>query len=413
MGVNRPYTGWKMLLSAIAAAGLLAAAMAGGSRAALSEAGKPIKIGISVSLTGDFSGDGKSIQQGYNLWAADVNRSGGLLGRRVTLDYVDDASSTTQIMTNIQKLINADHVDLLFGPFSSLLTIPAARVANRFGYAFPEPAGGGPAVFQARLPNLVFVQPAPVVDNLVSFTRWLAALPPGQRPTTAAYATEDDPFAKPQVSTARALLEKAGVRTVYNTVFPGETPDFGPVALRIIHSRAQAVLIGTTGLPEATTFIKTFIQQHYNPRALTETSGPDQGAQFAKAVGARNTEGIIVPGAWWPGARTFYNRTFVSEFLKRYGGTAGDISADAAEAYSVGQVVAQAVARIHSIDNGRLIKALHTGTFQTIQGPIRFDAIGEPQGQMFLVQWQHGVAIPVYPASVATARPEYPKPSWH
>src|SRR5271154_3342409 len=41
----------------------------------------PITIGISLSLTGDFSADGQAFDQGYNLWAKDVNAGGGILGR--------------------------------------------------------------------------------------------------------------------------------------------------------------------------------------------------------------------------------------------------------------------------------------------------------------------------------------------
>ncbi|HEU5367595.1 MAG TPA: ABC transporter substrate-binding protein, partial [Ktedonobacterales bacterium] len=52
----------------------------------------PITIGISLSLSGDFSADGQAFQQGYKLWADDVNKAGGLLGRQVKLDILNDAS---------------------------------------------------------------------------------------------------------------------------------------------------------------------------------------------------------------------------------------------------------------------------------------------------------------------------------
>src|SRR6202049_2008280 len=109
----------------------------------------PITIGVSVSLSGDFSADGKALEQGYDLWAQDVNKKGGLLGHQVTMKYVDDASSTQQVVTNYQTMISSDTVALVFGPYSSLLTIPSSAVVDRLGYAFPEPAGGGPAVFAA------------------------------------------------------------------------------------------------------------------------------------------------------------------------------------------------------------------------------------------------------------------------
>jgi len=103
----------------------------------------------SLSLTGDFSGDGQAFQQGYNLWAADQNKNGGLLGHKIELKILNDTSTPTQVVTNYQALISSDHVNLTFGPFSSLLTLPAARAVSRYGYAMVEGAGGAPSVFQA------------------------------------------------------------------------------------------------------------------------------------------------------------------------------------------------------------------------------------------------------------------------
>lgn len=380
-----------------------------------------IKIGVSVSLTGDFSGDGQSILNGYKLWQKYVNKHGGLLHHKVKIIYKDDASSTTQVATNYQDLINVDHVNFTFGPFSSLLTIPAARVAARYGYAFPEPAGGGPQVFQQGLKNIFFVQPAPVVKNFASFAHWLLSLPKKKRPKTAAFASEDDPFAHPQVDLAKKLLVKGGVKNVTPSsgsqngviIWPAESPDIQSVGLKIAQTKAQVVVLGTTGLPEATGLIHSFIQQHYNPKALTEASGPDQGSLFSSAIGKKNTAGIIVPAGWWSRAKTYQNKTFVKMYLKKFGGKVAGISSDAAEAFSVGQVVAQAVKHDHSLHNKALIKQLHKGKFRCVQGPIKFNKKGEPQGKMFLVQWQRGRAVPVYPKNVAIAKPKYPKPKWH
>jgi branched-chain amino acid transport system substrate-binding protein len=388
--------------------GVSACASSGGSTGG---SGKPLVVGVSVSLDGDFSGDGKALEQGYQLWADDVNAKGGVLGRKVQFKFVNDASSTQQVVTNYQDLITRDKVDLTFGPFSSLLTIPSSAVVSRYGYAFPEPAGGGPDVFSHGLKNVFFVQPAPVVNNLVSYTKWLLGLPAGQRPATAAYSTQDDPFTQPQVDRARSLLEAAGVKTAYSKVYPAETTDFTPLALAVAHSGADAVILGTQ-LPDAIAFVQTFEQQHFNPRSLVETTGPDQGSDFSDKVGKANTEGIIVPAGWWPSARTGQNDHFVKAFVAKYGGDPASISADAAEAYSVGQVIEQAANRANSVDNAKLISTLHSGTYQTIQGPMAFDKTGQPNGASFLVQWQGGQTVPVYPTAIAAAKPEFPKPNW-
>src|SRR5262249_39338323 len=184
----------------------------------------PITIGTSLSLSGDFAADGQAFERGYRLWAADQNRAGGLLGHPIKLSVLSDSSSPAQVVTNYQKLIGSDHDQLVFGPFSSLLTAPAARIAARYGYAFVEGAGGAPSVFGEGLHN-VFDVSIPVKDNLVTFAQWVASLPPSKRPKTAAYATVNDPFTQPQIPVAQKILQNAGLKTVLSKRFPAALPN--------------------------------------------------------------------------------------------------------------------------------------------------------------------------------------------
>ena len=74
---------------------VIAAACGGGSSSSSggsSGSGKPLVIGISLSLSGDFSDPGHAAMRGYQLWADSVNKRGGMLGRKVELKIVDDAS---------------------------------------------------------------------------------------------------------------------------------------------------------------------------------------------------------------------------------------------------------------------------------------------------------------------------------
>ena len=392
-----------------------------------SAAAKPILIGVSLSLTGDFSADGIAFKQGYQLWAKDTNDKGGLLGRKVKLDIVNDASSPVQVATNYQKLISVDHVDLVFGPFSTGLTKAASKVVNRYGYAFVEGAGGGPSVFTLGLHN-VFDVSLPVANNLVSFAKWLAAMPAATRPKSAAYATEDDPFTAPQLEVARAIMEKAGIKTVYNKMYPSETTDYTPIAAAIISAKADVVLLGTL-LPDFVALTKQFIQQKYNPKALVGTAGPDQGAQFTSStsgVGLNNIEGIMVPNAWAPNFPFPGNAALMKEYVKTYGGKIADVSSDVAEGYSVGQVAAQAVTKIHSLNQKKLIAELHRGTYTSVQGAVKFKSDGQNMlASSFIFQWQNAdTADQMFPGFVpnaknglvalapSKAKVEYPKHPW-
>lgn len=373
----------------------------------------PILIGASVANSGDFSADGKPTQQGYELWADTINKQGGLLGRQVKLDLVNDNSTPEGVTTAYQKLINVDHVDLTVGPFADLTAVAAARVAHRSGYALIEGSGTAVAVFQQGLDNIFSVSLS-AKNYLVSFAEYILTLPANLRPKTAAYSTQQDPFLVPQLDAARTLLENGGVKTVLNQQYPVETSDYTPYAQKVVASGADLVLLGTF-TPDSIAYVKAFKQQHYNPKALIAASGPDQGDQFTGPIGGTKVaEGIFVPnGGWYAGINTFGNTDFQKAYIAKYGGSTADISSDTVQAYSVGQVLEQAVNKIHSIDNAKLIQELHSDSFDTLQGPVKFGSDGQNTTAVaFLFQWQKGNLIPVYPQNNAQANPEYPKAPW-
>ncbi|HEV2375898.1 MAG TPA: amino acid ABC transporter substrate-binding protein [Streptosporangiaceae bacterium] len=396
-----------------AAAVVLALAACGGSSSASSSG--PIVIGASLSLTGDFSTDGQAFERGYQLWANYVNSHGGLLGRKVKLDILNDASSQTTVTTNYTKLITSDHADLVFGPFSTLLTVPSASVAHRYGKAMIEGAGGGPAVFQLKLNNVFDVSPT-IADQLVPFANWVASLPAGQRPTSAAYPMVNDPFADPMVQTAQAILARAGVKTVYNKIYPAENPDYKTGADQVAASGAQMVVLGSVDVPTASAFITAFEQQHYNPKIFAASAGPDQGQAFLSAVGAHNVTGIMVPGGWYGGVQNPLSEAMVHAYIAKFGGTPAGINADVAEAYSVGEVAAAAVDATKSLDNTKIINYLHSGvSLQTVQGPAKFNSIGENvAASMYVFQWQSGGTYKqVLPLGAMGDSPIVnPRPAW-
>jgi branched-chain amino acid transport system substrate-binding protein len=397
-------------VSGIALAALLAFSACGTSSTQGGNS-KPILIGASLSTSGDFADDGKAFQQGYELWAEQVNKNGGLLGRQVKLDIVGDNSTPEQVTTNYQKLITVDKVDLTIGPYSSLLTKPASVVTNRYGYALLEGAGGAPSVFNRGIKGLYDVS-VPVENLLLSYGQMLASMPADQRPKTAAYATEDDPFTQPQIDKVKPILEAAGIQTVYYQVFPSETSDYIPIASAVINKHAD-VFIGGTHILNSEAFVKIFAQQHYNPKAIMFTAGPDVGAPFVQAVGAANTEGIAFANSWWPELNNARNNAFVQTFVAKYGGTKDDISSDSAEAFAVGEVLQQAVEQCKCTDNAKLIQTLNTGKFDSVQGPVKFNDVGENADlPAYTLQWQHGSVVCVYPSPPASATLIYPKPNW-
>jgi branched-chain amino acid transport system substrate-binding protein len=379
-----------------------------------SAASGTVTIGASLSLSGDFAADGQAFQRGYQLWAKDQNAKGGLLGKTIKLDIISDASQPAQVTTNYNKLIGSNHDAFVLGPFSTLLTVPASKVVARYGYAFVEGAGGAPSAFGNGLTN-VFDVSVPVALNLTSFAKWVASLPKSQRPKTAAYPTSNDPFTQPQLPPAQKIMQAAGIKTVYQTVFPAEVTDFSPIANQIAAKKPDAVVLGSVDVPTVSAFVHAFIQQHYNPKFFIATAGPDQGVAFVKAVGTGNENGIFVPNGWYGGSPKADSKQMVKEYIAKYGGTPSGVNADVAEAYAVGQVLTEAVNATHGFDNKKIITYLHSGvTLDSVQGPVKFNKVGENTAlQATTFQWQNGAEVPVIPLGLpGTKKPIVPKPAW-
>jgi branched-chain amino acid transport system substrate-binding protein len=171
-------------------------------------------------------------------------------------------------------------------------------------------------------------------------------------------------------------------------------------------------------VPTVAAFMSEFAQVHFTPKMFIAAAGPDQGAAFIKAVGAGNAAGMMVANGWYPGYANAASQKMVSEYVAAHPGTtAASVNADVAEAYSVGQVVQQAITHNGSIDNAKIISYLHSGvTLQTVQGTVKFDSLGEnANAAAFIFQWQKGGSqfLQVLPAGASGSVPIIAtKPAW-
>jgi branched-chain amino acid transport system substrate-binding protein len=401
--MRRDRARFTLLAAGGAVTALILAACGGGNAStstnSTSNAAKPIVVGISLPLTGQFSADGLATEHGYQLWASDVNTNGGLLGRPVQLKIVNDNSNPDTVTKDYNTLIGQDHVDLTLAPYSTLLSVNAAQVTSRYHYALAAGSASGPVIFQLKDRYLFSVSP-PVANQMVPFANWVLSLPAGQRPTTAAYPMVSDPFADPPVQTAATILAHGGIRTVYYSHKP-VTPNASdsnliPIANAVAAKNPQVVVLGTVDVPSLLTFIRAFQADHFTPKIMIASSGPDQGEEFLHHVGPAAAEAIMVPDGWYGGVQNALSHVMVQDYIAKFGGTTNDINADVAEAYSAGETLADAVTATRSLSNGTIASYLHSHVVQTAEGPAKFTAAGEnPLSQTFIFQWQNSQFVQV------------------
>ncbi|RYU08838.1 amino acid ABC transporter substrate-binding protein [Nocardioides iriomotensis] len=398
--------GWKA--AALGGALVLALAACGGGSSGDGDGGEqssePIKIGTSLPLTGEFSQPGQAAKEGYEVWQKMINDEGGLLGRQVELVVKDDASNQNTIVADYNALISQDKVDLLLGTFSSLLNLPASSVAERNQMLYVEPAGGSPEIFSRGYQYLFFAQQATADKQGKVFAEWVASLPEDQRPKTAAYPTLDDPFAGPVVDGIRAMLEPAGVETVYQETYAIDTKNFDTIVNAMKNADPDLVVNGAQ-FEDGIGMTRSMLKAGFTPDMFFQTNAPSFGDQFTEGIGEENTEGIIYAVSHSPEADTPGNAEFVKKYEEMFGTSA--VPEDAADAFAAAQVLQAAVEAVGSIDDQQaLADWLHANEVETILGPLSWDETGAPQGEFLIGQWQDGKAEIVLPEDAATAEIE-------
>lgn len=371
----------------------------------------PISIGISLSLTGDFSDNGQAAQEGYELWRDVINENGGILGRDVELTIVDDGSSPEQVVTNYENFINREGVDLVFGPYSSLLNLPAGQVAARNGYAFIEGMGNGPSVFEECMETLIYAGVAASDTSANVWADYVLSLPEDERPATAAYISLDDPFSAPAADTVQERFEEAGIETVYDELYSTDTTDLTPVIQAAAATNPDMVVAGSQQ-SDGWAQMRAMIQQDFSPELLFMMNGPTAVLDFPENVGAENTDGVFTTDNWDPRLDTEGNEEMVAAYTEAHGVESNEIDSTIAQAFAVGQMAQHLIEEVGEIDQEAMVAAARSGTFATVVGDVTNDECGRPEGAQPLFEWIDGALEVVYPEDVATADPVIPKPDW-
>jgi branched-chain amino acid transport system substrate-binding protein len=407
-GIRRP---GRWLAAALTVTALVSMAACGTPNSEKASTSKgPIVIGASLPLTGDFSQPGTQAKRGYQVWQEMVNANGGVLGRQVKLKITDDASNQDTVVADYTRLINQEKVDFVLGTFSSLLNFPASAVAEKNQMVFVEPAGGAPDMFTRGFKYLFFAQQATAPHQADGFVSWVKSLPADQRPTSAAYATQDDPFTRPVIESMQKQLEGIGVKTVYSKVYPPDTSNFQTTASAMAAKKPDIISQGAV-FEDGVGLVRSLKQVGYSPKVLFQTSAPSNAGQYSSGIGKANTEGVFYTVSWNENAKTPQNAEFVKAYGDKYNGEMP--AEDAADAFAAAQVLQQAIEKVGNLDQAKIAAWLHDNEVTTILGPLSWDQTGAPQGDFLLAQWQSDqVQIVGPPAAATTDKIVFPKPAW-
>jgi branched-chain amino acid transport system substrate-binding protein len=354
---------------------------------------QPLRIGASISLTGRYERTGAEMNHGYDLCAEKINAEGGILGRPIEYVIYDDQSDPETGARLYEKLVSEDKVDVILGPYSSPVTIPASAVTERL--KFPMIASGASASdIWTRGFRYVFG----VYTAAPYYLEGAIEIAAREGLTKVAVLTEDGAFAIDAVRGGMEFAEAAGLQIVHYEEYGRDVTDLSAAISKARAAGAEVLLGGTYG-PDAELIVRQSLELGFKPRIFAFTVGaalPDFGPNMGQ-----DAELIFGATQWEPTIQGPGVDEFVQAYIDRYGYEPGY---HAAGGYGSCELLKYAIEEAGSIDQEKIRDALSSLDTVTVYGAYRVDETGAQVAKpSFLIQWQNGRRVIVWPFDAAEA----------
>ncbi|MFZ8856893.1 MAG: amino acid ABC transporter substrate-binding protein [Candidatus Caldarchaeales archaeon] len=375
---------------------------------------RTIIIGATVPKTGPFSPVAGLFDKLYIAWQDMVNERGGLYvkqyGMRLPVKVViyDDESRGETAARLYEKLITEDKVDILLGPYSSVITLAVLDVVAKYRVPMVATSAAAPSIYNRGVKNVFSA-----IDLLPTWSyNYFEMIKAEGKAKTIAFVIEDEPYGRGVVMGAKPKAEEIGLRIVAEEVFPIGTKDFTAIILKLKAADPDIVFVAALA-PAAAAFVKQALEQGLRPR---EYHVPQLIKAFIEAVGLKNVN--YFTGEWFWTEDLPYDGYFGKAFWLEAMSRAGLRNEDypwAAVHWLALEVVSAAIERAESLNKEDLIEALDSIYIMTISGPTQpgrdfgpFTNVGLIKS--FPVQIVDGKFRVLWPPEIRTGQYVYPIP---
>ena len=370
-----------LLLSAVA---LAASAAAQGT----------IKIGAITSVTGRFAEFGKMQVAGFKVGVDEVNRKGGIGGRKIELIIEDNASDVNKGLAAAERLVNAG-VPIVLNEYSSSLVKAQAQYLAR-----------------QKVPNLVITSSGDDITKpgndyifrlnqpATEYARVILDIFKANKFRSMAIIAGTGAFEKSVADAAGRIAKEYGITILEDQRYDKGLTDFRPVLNRIKAKNPDGLLM-VSYAEDSVALMRQAREVGVKPRLFAGGAAGFALPEFVKDAGSA-ANNVVTATAWIPQLRYAGVQKLNVDLKKALGGN--DPSYHAAQAYAGVIVAAEAIRRAGSTDREKVKAALNSLNMQTAFGPIQikdFDGF-KNQNPLAMVaqQVQGGQFVPVYPKSV-------------
>ena len=372
---------------------------------------KPLKLGVLLPLSGAFSALGNYTREGLELYLREHNNELG--GRKVDVDYGDDTNNPAVGLVQLRRLVEQDHVDVLYGPVGANVGAAAVTYVNEHKIAMIWPIVCDDD--RARNPSDYIIRTAWGCSQTTHVLGDYAYKVLGYRKAvTIAY---DFNFGWQSIQGFADTFMNDGGKITKELWTPIVTTDFSPY-LSSLPRDVDVVMCSFSG-QTAINFFKQYREFGLKIPLICQGNATDESTLDAEGT---PTIGVVTALQYSPQLTSRTNKSFVDRYKKTFGhvpGYYGEGGYVGAEFLDKGLTAVKG----DTTDAAALVKAIHSvRVTDAPRGPIDLDSYGAPVQNVYVrrVDQQNGVlvntVIRTYPnvsqfwpmtAQQFLARPEY------
>jgi len=372
-----------------------------------------VVLGASLQLTGPVANTGRYYRDAYQIAVDQINAAGGVkiggVSHKLALKIYDNQSDVNLSVRQYTQLVTQDKVNLLLGPFASNFALADSAVSEKYQIPMVQGGGASDQIFSRKF-KYIFGTLAPASNYFGSTVDMLKVLKPV--PASVALLYADDAFDVSVAKGTRPLLKSAGLNVVMDERYSTNATDFNSLLSQIKSKKVDAVLVAGHET-EILNFVRQAKSLAVAPKMYSFTVGvPSE--DFRKALGADANYAFGMT-AWLP-STALKDRWFgdAEQFAHAYKAKYGyDPDYHAASGVADVEALVQAMESADSLNPKKVRDALAKTHFDSLYGPVAFNAHGQIDLPQAVIQVQGDKLVEVYGAKGFVTPPKYPMPAWN
>ncbi len=322
-----------------------------------------IPIGLAAPMTGPYASFGMQLKNGVEQAVADINAAGGVLGRKLRLSIGDDACDPKQARSVAEKFAGM-RVAVVIGHYCSSSSIPASDAYLDGGILEITPASTNPTFTDRGMWNVFRVcgrddQQGAVAGNYIALH---------YKGKNIAILEDKSTYGKGLADEMKKALNKAGVKEKMYEAYTQGDKDFNALVSKMKANAIDVVYVGGYHT-EAGLILRQMRAQGMQSQMISgDAIATDEFWSITGPAG----EGMMFTFGADP-----RNRPTAAAVVKRFKDKGVDPEGYTLYTYAAIQIWAAAANKAKTIDPQKVAAAIHAGTWDTVLGPISYDAKGD------------------------------------